>query len=285
MTDIPPVRAMQGETTAPTSLHLALPEHLLPGDTTAARLRQAEHMGIAGVEFSATGLGERVDEICAVLKDSAVQAATVRLGTDYNFISADEPTRQRALDAVRHAMTDAVDIGASGVVLVPHTGDSLGLPDLMPLKAPIQIAVELMVLHLRTLSDLAYVFGVKLYLQPLNPYESAFLNRLEQGVELLRRIKFSRHVMLAADTYHATTSEGNPLHALEDCSKSIGHVYLSENNGKLPGNGSVDFAAVRQHLGDSASGWAVMRQHTALQDSPTARDLRNALAHLRKCGF
>lgn len=284
--ETPPMREMQGSPPTPQTWRLAVDETLLDGDTDADKVQQAAALGVPGIEFAAAGLAARVDDISAVLRDMPVQAATVRLGTDYNFISPDEPTRQRALDALRYAMTDAVDIGASGVVIVPHSGAALGLPDLMPLKAPVQIAVELMTLHLRTLSDLAYVFGIKLYLHPVNRYESAFLNSLAQGVELRRRIKFNAHVLLAADTYHMALTEAHPLDALTDAAASVGHVYLAANNGALPGDGAGDMAAVRDALaGADTSGWAVMARR-GVHDTPAdTRALRRAVEHLRGAGF
>ncbi|MEL6149509.1 MAG: sugar phosphate isomerase/epimerase family protein [Chloroflexota bacterium] len=284
MSELPPIRTSPGETANIPALRLAVQEALLTGTDEGERIQQAERLGVAGIEYNANGLAERVMDICAALEDTPLTAATVHLGWDANFVATEERVRQQALDQLRHAMTDAVDIGAGGVVLVPHTGATLGLPDLMPLKAPIQIAVELMTLHLRTLSDLAYVFGIKLYLQPVNRYVSAFLNHLEQGVELRRRIKFSEHVLLAADTYHMSMTEDNPLEALEDASQSIGHLYLVEHNGRLPGTGVVDFATVRETLTDMV-GWAVLTHYTTEADRPRPLALKRSVTHLQEAGF
>jgi sugar phosphate isomerase/epimerase len=284
MTEMPPIRDLGRTDNVPVGLRLAIQETLLTGTDDAARVRQAAELGVTGIEFNAAGLSQRVDAICAALAGSTVQAATVALSTGFNFVAEDEPTRQHALDALRHAMTDAVDIGADGVVLVPHTGP-LALPDLMPLKAPLQIAVELMTLHLRQLADLAYVFGLTLYLHPRNRYETAFLNRLDQGVELRRRIKFNEHVLLAADTFHSSLTEDRPLAALADAASSVGLVYLAENTGKLPGTGSVDFAAVRAQL-DGVNGWAVVTDYGSDDaDRPGPRAVRRAIEQVKAAGF
>ncbi len=284
MTDMPPIRELPGSANDASGLRLAVQEKLLTGQTEAARIQQAVDLGAAGIEFAAAGLSGRVNDICAALVDSPLQAATVTLGADLNFVAEDEPTRQHALDTLRYAMTDAVDIGADGVVLVPHSGP-LALPDLMPLKAPLQIAVELMTLHLRQLADLAYVFGIKLYLHPRNRYETAFLNRLDQGVELRRRIKFSEHVLLAADTFHSFTAEDRPLDALADAASSVGVVYLAENTGRLPGTGSLNFTAVRQQLRD-VNVWAVVTDYTDdAYNRPTPRAVRQAVQSVMNAGF
>ncbi|MFZ4814669.1 MAG: sugar phosphate isomerase/epimerase family protein [Phototrophicaceae bacterium] len=285
MNDIPPIRELHAVGSAlPTMLQLAIDEGLLIGKTDTERIAFADQVGARAIEFNALGLHERVPGLRALFQQHGVTAAAVRVEAPYDFLAPDEAARQQALDALRHAMTDAVDLGASSVVLVPHYG-ALQFPDLMPYKAPIQLAVELMVTHLRSLSDLAYVFGVQLMLLPLNRYETGFLNRLDQAVELRRRIKFHQHVWAALDWFHAAQTEDDPLQALQTQRDSIRHVYLSAANGTLPGVGQGDFSAVRAALADT-SGWAVLTHHLAPDaDRPTANAIRNALAHLQQAGF
>jgi sugar phosphate isomerase/epimerase len=179
-------------------------------------------------------------------------------------------------------MTDAVDIGAGGVVLVPQPG-SLDLPDLMPYKAPVQLGVELMVMHLRSLADLAYVFEINLYLLPVNRYDAAFMNLLDEGVELRRRIKFHKHILLAADTYHMAHTESDPVAALRKARNSVGYLYLAENNGGLPGSGRVDFGALRGALGERTT-WAVVTRHDTPQP-PGQHALQDAVAYLHGAGY
>lgn len=206
---------------------LAVRETLLRGATPAERIAQAVQLGIGGIEFSAVGLNERVPELHALLSDAPVQASAVHLGTQLDFLSGDELTRQHALDKLRYAMTDAVDIGAEYVVMVPQGGATLDLPNLMPFKAPIELALELMVWHLRSVSDLAYVFGVKLLMQPCRPAVTGFLQRLGQGEELRRRIKFHAHVSLAADLDELSYTEPDALAAVQRYDDAVSIIYGS----------------------------------------------------------
>lgn len=263
-------------------LQLAFPDSLLHAETDAERASLAADAGFMGIEYRADGLATRIEAINAALKDVPVQASSVVLDGDDDFLSTDEPTRQRALDAVRHAMTDAVDIGAEHVVIVPTRGP-LQMPDLMPYKAPIELAVDLMVMHLRSLMDLAYVFGVTLHLRPINTYETGFLTSLRQGVELRRRIKFNQHVKLAADLYHMRLDTPDLAADLQAHADSVGLLYLSDDAGTLPGLGTTDFAAVQTSLADH-TGWAVLRP---TKDSPpySRRQLKTAVSRLRMAGF
>jgi len=267
----------------PKQWRLAVHERLLPGDTAAQRVKAAAEAGFAGIEYDADGLAARVPDIVAALRDAPVVAAAVHMGFHLDFLSQSEPTRQRALDALRFALTDAQDIDAETVAVVPQPGPVLDLPDLMPFKSPEQIAAELMIWHLRGYSDLAYVFGRVLALHPVNRYESAFLNRLAQGVELRRRLKFNKYVWLAADCYHMAHEEAAPLDALAEHADSINHVYLAEASGALPGIGNIDFAAVLGAL-PARAGWAVVRGY-GIPAPPKARQLAACAAHLTEIGF
>ncbi len=282
MTDSPPIREMATGTAEQGMIKLAAREDLLAGNTDADKLAHAKRLGLAGVEVWADGLRARVPSLCDALKNTDVRVSTVHMGYAGGFLHPDEATRQVALDNLRHTMTYAVDIGAEGVVLVPHIGP-LELPNLMPYKASIQLAVELMVMHLRSFSDLAYVFDINLYLAPLNRYETAFLTRLDQGALLRKRIKDHAHVLLAPDTAHMAVSEDDPLTALMEHRRHIGHVTLTEPTGKLPGTGNTDFAAVAQTLKD-IEGWAVIACGTP-DDMPHPRDLANSVQAMRNAGF
>ncbi|MEO0561438.1 MAG: sugar phosphate isomerase/epimerase family protein [Chloroflexota bacterium] len=281
--NLPPIRENPAATGTETRLRLAIHERLLPGDTDEARAAAAERLGFAGIEYDAENLETRVPSIVNALAGRDLVAASVHTGWTHDALSADEPTRQHALDRLREAFALAVDIGAPNVVMVPQPSRTLDLPDLMPFKSPIQLALELMVWHLRGYSDLAYVFGVKLMLHPVNRYESAFLNTLEQGVELRRRVKFSRHVWLAADSFQMTTAEPDPVTALTTHAEHVGMVYLADNTGGLPGTGMLDFAALRAGLPDEG-GWAVVRSYH-VDDAPSMRALHDAVSHLRESGF
>jgi sugar phosphate isomerase/epimerase len=269
--------------TPPEAFRLAVHEDLLPGSTDDERLGAAVAAGFGAVEFNGNKLAARVPDVNAALQAHGLVASSVHLGWDHDFLAADEATRQHALDALRGAMTDAVDIGAGTVVFVPQVGRELDLPDLMPFKSAMQVALELMVWHLRGYSDLAYVFEVQVLLHPVNRETSAFLNRLDQGAELLRRIKQHQHVRLAADAYHMLTTEPDPVASVTTQADLLELVYLVDNTGGLPGTGSTDFNALAAALPGKV-GWAVVRGYHR-DEPPTVAELSASRAHLETCGF
>lgn len=241
-------------------MKIAIHEALLNAPTERERLQMAHELGADGVEYQAETLAERVEEIALAVGEGVARPSVVRLGLDLNLVSTDLAVRQAGLDRVRHAMTMAVDIGASGVVFAPHVG-ALALPNLMPWRAPNQLAAELLLSHLSWLPDLAYVFELQLYLLPL---PQSFLANVVLGTEVLRKIKFDRHTKLAT---HLSDLATTPLDRLTDAHPHIQHLYV--NGDRLP-----------HALWDSfkeMNGWVTV----ALREGQPAFDLPSTLAQLR----
>ncbi len=139
MSNLPPIREHDDAASAEGAFRLAVHEDLLPGTTDTERIGAAAAAGFAAVEINAAGLAERVPTLNVALRKHGLAASSVHLGWDYDFLAADEATRQHALDALRGAMTDAVDLGAETVVFVPQVGRTLGLPNLMPFNTKHEI--------------------------------------------------------------------------------------------------------------------------------------------------
>lgn len=258
-------------------MRLAIQEDMLPGKTILEQLQNAAALGLQGVEFWAAGLTARVPEVVAALRETGLSAAGVNYGHSGSLLHPDRPTREAALAAFRHAVVDAIDIGAPGVIVVPHFGEPT-LPDLTPYKSLIQLEYELLHNHLRTLSDYVYAIGVDLYLQPVNRYETHFINTLADGVRVRRRIKDHPHVKLAADTFHMALEEVDPVAALREYSGDIGYIHLADSNRRLPGRGRTDFPALFAILKDANySGWLTLSVGNPGHNAEDARQIMAAL--------
>ena len=74
-------------------------------------------------------------------------------------------------------------------------------------------------------------------LEPLNRYENHMINTLDQARVLCETIG-SRHLGIAADTYHMNIEEADPLKAFLDSAAWLRHVQLSDSNRLEPGRRS-----------------------------------------------
>lgn len=267
---------------------LAIQEDMLPGRNSAERFAIAQRLGFDGVMFWADNLGERISDINAQLKAHNLQAAAVHLGRHDGYLSPHLHEREAAIGRMRQAIADAVDLGASHVIFVPHYGGPR-LPDLTPYRAPIELEAEMMIWLLRTVSDLAYAFGVTLLMQPVNRYESYFMNRLEQASLFRKKIKDHEYVKIAANLFHMILEEANPYTALRDHAKNIAHILIADTNRRLPGQGLFDFGALGACLGDMEyQGWLTLEVGNPSENQAYANrlyyELPESLALLRRCG-
>ena len=85
--------------------------------------------------------------------------------------------------------------------------------------------------------------GVTLCVEPLNRFETYFLNTLEDAARLVREIG-EPNVRIHFDTFHANIEEQDPAAALRSVAKELGHVHISENDRGIPGTGHNDWRGV-----------------------------------------
>lgn len=250
---------------------LAIQETMLPGRGVLERLQAARELGFAGVEFSTVGLTERVPEIADALEKTGLRASAVYAGTHCGHCDPDPAAREAAIARLRQSMADALDIGAAGVIFVAHRG-ALHLPDLTPFHTPVQLAAELTWWLLRQVSDLAYALGVELYLLPVNPYESPFINTLADAAIFRRKINDHPHVKLAANSFHMALAEADLGAALREHAADVAYVQLADSNRRLPGQGMMNLAALADALrAINYDGWITLEHET-----PDSFDTRRA---------
>ena len=67
--------------------------------------------------------------------------------------------------------------------------------------------------HLKTLANYAEQLNVKMAIEPLNRYETDFINTCEQGMRMVNQVN-SDALMLQLDTYHMNIEEKDPYQAI-----------------------------------------------------------------------
>ena len=92
-------------------------------------------------------------------------------------------------------------------------------------------------------------------IEPLNRFETYFLNTLQDASQLVHDIGVS-NVRIHFDTFHANIEERQPAAALRMVAKDLGHVHISENDRGIPGSGHVDWRGILSVLQEIGyDGW------------------------------
>ena len=97
--------------------------------------------------------------------------------------------------------------------------------------------------------------GVTLCVEPLNRFETYFLNTQEDASKFIDDIA-EPNVRVHYDTFHANIEEKDPVEALKALGTRLGHFHISENDRGIPGTGHVDWRATLLALRDMGyEGW------------------------------
>jgi D-psicose/D-tagatose/L-ribulose 3-epimerase len=102
---------------------------------------------------------------------------------------------------------------------------------------------------LRQAGEHAATVGVTLAVEPLNRFETYFLNVASDAAALCDAVGLD-NVGILYDTFHAHIEEKSQGPALKACGRHLRHIHTCENDRGTPGSGQVDwkgaFAAIRE---------------------------------------
>ena len=101
---------------------------------------------------------------------------------------------------------------------------------------PATMALGYLTQALEMLGDVAQQHDTVLLYEPLNRYETKIINRLSQGVEMVKQLK-TNQVKLLADLFHMNIEEVNPGQALIDAAEHVGHIHYADTNRHAIGYG------------------------------------------------
>lgn len=97
--------------------------------------------------------------------------------------------------------------------------------------------------HLETLCARAEKAGVTLAMEPLNRFETDFINTLGQATAMIEKVG-SPALKIHADTFHMNIEEDNPAAAIQTAGHHIAHIHASGSHRGTPGTGHVDWNGI-----------------------------------------
>jgi len=119
----------------------------------------------------------------------------------------------------------------------------------------------------------------KFAVEPINRYETEFINTVDAGLRFLDRLKLD-NVGLLLDTFHMNIEEPSPTRSIAMAGERIFHFHIADSNRWHPDAGHIDFGAVIEAL-DRAGyrGW-LSAEILPLPDADSAA--RNTIVHMRR---
>ena len=168
------------------------------------------------------------------------------MGPDRDLIHADGSIRDNGMSYVRHCIDAAKTVGAANVVgpLYSAVGRTWQSTDEERKKD-----TDLLVDQLKKLSAYAGDQGVTLCVEPLNRFETSFMNLSQQAIEVVDRVGHPACGILL-DTFHMNIEERSVGDAIRAAGKRLKHLHGCENDRGAPGSGHVPWNEVRDALKD-----------------------------------
>ena len=99
----------------------------------------------------------------------------------------------------------------------------------------------------RTLSELAKPYGIRLGMEVLNRFENYLLNTAEEGIRFVREVDRD-NVKVMLDTFHMNIEEDSISDAILAAGDLLGHFHTGECNRKVPGQGRMPWKEIGEAL-------------------------------------
>ena len=131
-------------------------------------------------------------------------------------------------------------------LLVGPLYSSVGRADAVP-PNEYQEQWQTVVGHLKTLARYAQARNLSLAVEPLNRFETDFLNTVDQALQLIADIG-SPAVFLHYDTFHMNIEEKYLDKAILKAGKLLGHMHACGCDRGIPGNDHTDWISISKAL-------------------------------------
>jgi len=209
----------------------------IPGANLRERVHFARRAGFEGIE-----LGPEYSDLptATLAREVSPLRVSAVVGSG-RLLDPDPPVRRDALRVERERLRMANDLGATALIEVPLFGEPR-FHDLPSGTPPHDYARTVFIRQLQELVPTMEETGVTLLIEPLNRYETRWINRLEQAAALCDAVGCPR-VKILADFFHMNLEERDVASAIRHAGERIGYVHVVDSNRREPGQGHLDFRA------------------------------------------
>jgi sugar phosphate isomerase/epimerase len=211
-------------------------EVIVPGDTLQERLANLEAWGYQGIQLWRGTMEMGWPAIKKVIDASNIQLCIA--GGGGNLLAADPDERRQGVERLKEGLRVAAEMGAVGTIVVPTRRPEIEPP--APPKTLRELLDEILIEQLAKVASTAEDLGVAVILEPLNRYESQYIQQVGHAAEICRAVG-SPGIKLMADFFHMNIEEVEIGQAIEDVADCLGYVHLADSNRFEPGAGHLDF--------------------------------------------
>lgn len=244
----------------------------IPGQTLHERAEALKRTGFEGIELGPEWLDRPAEQIRADLAGLAVTAIVGSI----QLLRPDRAAREAAIQLDRERIRLARELGAEAVIEVPVFGPC-PFPDLRPVISPRELEDQLLIAGLKELVPDLEQTGVNLLLEPLNRYETHYMNRQEHAAQICQAVGSPR-IKILADFFHMHIEEPSLAGALRKVGPHLGYIHVADSNRLEPGAGFQDFRTPFAALKEVGyDGWITLESGASGDPETALREARQRL--------
>jgi D-psicose/D-tagatose/L-ribulose 3-epimerase len=186
-------------------------------------------------------------EAGAIIRDCGLRASVcAAMGPDRDLIHEDKAIQENGVAYLRQCLDIAQTVGATNLVGPLYSAVGRTWQSTADERAR---DLDLLISHLQPLAEYAADCGVLLGVEPLNRFETSFINLASQVIEVVDRVdRPACRVML--DTFHMNVEERSLGDAIRAVGPRMCQLHSCENDRGAPGSGHVPWNEVAQALKD-----------------------------------
>jgi sugar phosphate isomerase/epimerase len=223
--------------------------HALPSAFVVYRgfeecIPKAAELGFHGVELALKRAGEiNPDRLSRLISENNIEISSISTGQVYAdgglMLTHESSIKRKNVIAV---FKDLIDLAQNYGNLI-NIGRVRGLIG----DRPTDYVHKLFVETVRELCGYAELRDVTLMIEPVNRYETDFINTVEEGVELIKMVK-RNNMMVMPDVFHMNIEDKTIGAELAKHVEYIKYIHLADSNRLAPGEGHINFDDIFDNL-------------------------------------
>jgi D-psicose/D-tagatose/L-ribulose 3-epimerase len=196
-------------------------------DTVELPIEDPSHIDPDKVRAAADKAGLAIGSICACMGP----------GRDFRGTAEEQAT---AMTYCKALIDQAVVLGCPSIIGPVYS--VVGKADAVE-PAQQKVEWQLVVKNLKELCKYAEEQGVQICVEPLNRFETDFLNTCDQGLKLIKAVG-SKALKLHLDTFHMNIEEKNQASSIKKAGKHLAHFHACGTDRGTPGGDSLNWKEI-----------------------------------------
>lgn len=252
-------------------MHLSM-HNWMRAEPIEITIRRLAKYGYKSIEISGEPEIFDTKEVGKLLKENGLRCwgSVSLMFAGRDLIHADPAVRETSVQYIKDCITMVKELDGHEMTIVPSQVGKVAVMD-----TPEQEwawAVE----GLREIYPHAQAAGVLMALEPLNRFETNFINRADQAVLLAEAVGPECGVCI--DTFHLNIEEADMYAAIRNSAHRLVDFHVADNNRMACGMGALDWPKIIGTLKEVGYDGAITVEFVAPLDRTPANPYKNAVA-------